>query len=254
MSVQGAARQPPAMGLADPTSHMTSKRRRFQSTIPSYFPNASTTNPHCDISSTNPPLTYFHYSAETSSPVPALTDEDQSRLRTAPMRARKSIADGYRTEISLKAERKMYSYGNPVLYDGSSGGGQVITTEEGDRFSLPASSQESNGSSTIDTNKGQKRSYDPSGDEGEDDFQANQMQLSAHHSSSTRSVPPARHTLHPNVDRQRRRFFSPSGVQQNDMDTSSDFENASFLRNKEEVDPDYFVRGGNDQHESAMYE
>ena len=263
----------------DPTT--SSKRRcfKFQPTQPpitTFF--ASQNGNNSTDTPTGIPLSHYHYQAATSSPMPVLSEKVQSSLLSVGMRIRKSVSDGYKTNNSLKADGRLVDGGGGgignkgggggVIYGlrdnitigahpstGGGGGGicqNIVVTEDGDSFSLPSSSQNSNGSSIVDEGKGKinghKRSYEPD-DEVEDDDEPNtttttydgyygnsdlgriwcepwqlrqrqqQIQMVSSDlspSSSSTLYPPqtqTRHILRPNVDRRRRRFF-PYGVQQ----------------------------------------
>ena len=154
----------------------------------------------------------------------------------------------------------------------------AVRTDEGDAFSIPSSSQESNGSSATGVSSmagshqhaapsyTRKRSYEPSEDDDtgpsspSDQPQVNQTMNHPRLPPSIRSGPAARHALPTSADRRRRRFLSSADAQQifsamtqDHMDLSSDFEDPPFLRSREEVDSDYAVDLG-DNPEYAMYD
>lgn len=109
-----------------------------------------------------------------------------------------------------------------------------VVTDDGDAFSLPPSSQESNNSSASFSHvvNGQKRSLDRDifvdNDALEDD------------ASSAWQVPSVgRHILSPSLGQQRRRMLALRGTIDRPTMDLDDFEEASFLRQREEVDADY---------------
>ncbi|PYH45805.1 uncharacterized protein BP01DRAFT_356442 [Aspergillus saccharolyticus JOP 1030-1] len=144
----------------------TSKRRRFQPPITNYF--TSSPSSFSSFSSHNnnddhphnqtPHQTYNHYSTSTSSPTPTLAPKYQSSLLSVGMRIRKAIAEGYKTHAT-----SLPSLEKPGVYRPSPT--RDITNDEGDAFSLPASSQDSSTSSdsAMDVNvhmwSGKKRGF-----------------------------------------------------------------------------------------------
>jgi hypothetical protein len=158
------------------------------------------------------------------------------------MRVRKSVADGYKTHLSMKAEMAKVAVvateprpSQP--YHGTTRHAELspfsgfsksinepysVNTDDGDAFSLPPSSQESitSTASYAGALNGHKRSF-----EFEDDVYAEE--------DSCNETPRARTILSP-----RRRLLAQhtSNLPKMDLD---DFEEASFLRQREEVDSDY---------------
>ncbi|KAJ5226412.1 hypothetical protein N7468_007637 [Penicillium chermesinum] len=143
--------------------------------------------------------THEHYSATTFSPTPVVPAKVQASLLSVGMRVRKS-------------------------------------SDDGDAFSLPPSSQESNASAPLPRLNGQKRQFDLDNDVFADD-----EILADADDDSWREKPLERTILTPSLGQQRRRV---STVPQKHVLASTnlildDFEEASFLRRREEVDSDY---------------
>jgi hypothetical protein len=231
-----------------PTSNSTlSKRRRFQPAITSYF-NSVPGEPHSHNGSI---VSHNHYSAATFSPTPVVPEKVQSSLLSVGMRVRKSVADGYKTQLTIKTEKMMpptdaiteptfaqsrsgvNGYSELAPFSGLPKSSQEqysadhVVTDDGDAFSLPPSSQESIGSSVP---YGQKRSFENDifidDDISEDDVNG-------------QDAPVGRRILSPGLGQQRRRMLAlRSAMGQSTMDLD-DFEEASFLRRREEVDADY---------------
>lgn len=225
-----------------PASNNTlSKRRRFQSSITSFFPAVSSESQSADGHA----LSYNHYSAPTFSATPVLPEKVQVSLAHVGMRVRKSVADGYKTQLSMRAEKAKVAavtpesrlaqryYGNTrhaelAPFSGLSksvDGPYSIVTDDGDAFSLPPSSQESMVSvdSTSSASNEQKR---PFGFEDDIHFAED------FGSEAAQDFPRERIILSP-----RRRLVARHSANSNmDLD---DFEEASFLRQREEIDSDY---------------
>lgn len=223
-----------------PATHSTlSKRRRFQTPITSFFPSVSSEPQSADGHT----VSHNHYSASTFSATPVVPAKVQASLLSVGMRVRKSVADGYKTQLSLEAEKAKvavvatqsrlaqpyYGHTRPAELAPFSGLSKStdephsIVTDDGDAYSLPPSSQESTtstGSYTYGLN-GQKRSFDFEDDVYADDDETGQDTLRG------------RVILSP-----RRRLFAQHTSNQPNMDLD-DFEEASFLRQREEVDSDY---------------
>ncbi|KAF3397987.1 hypothetical protein F1880_006038 [Penicillium rolfsii] len=222
------------------TSNNTlSKRRRFQAPITSFFPSASASSESADGHS----LSHNHYSASTFSATPVVPAKVQASLLSVGMRVRKSVADGYKTQLSLKAEQAkpaaaVASESRPAQpYFGNirhaelapfSGFSKSINepysvhTDDGDAYSLPPSSQESitstaSGASALN---GHKRSFDFG-----DDVYADEE--SGFEASRGRTILLPRRQL---------RAQHSGNLSKMDLD---DFEEATFLRQREEVDSDY---------------
>lgn len=239
-----------------PASNSTlSKRRRFQPPITSYF-NSTPSDP----SSVGTSASHNHYSAATSSPTPVLPAKVQSSLLSVGMRVRKSIADGYKTQLAMKSEKVMpptsvaeapataqsYTRGgcfaelapfsgvSKFSYDSADNSGHLIT-DDGDAYSLPPSSQESNTSSASFPSaiNGQKRALESDifvDDDAWEDDAGSQLR---------QETPVGRHILSPSLGQQRRRMLGLTGTMDQSTMDLDDFEEASFLRRREEVDADY---------------
>ncbi|KAB8203263.1 Ribonucleotide reductase inhibitor [Aspergillus parasiticus SU-1] len=244
---------------------LSSKRRRFQPPITSFFP-ATTGTDHPD-SLCAPHLSYTHYSTTTSSPIPAVDAKIQASLLSVGMRIRKSVAEGYKTRIPNSEDKstlytdKTQIVGGPTAYTelapfcgitksgdsttqpmthpSSLSYNQInqLTTDDGDAFSLPPSSQESVDS--VQTTA-QKRSYDCDKDDLEDSFDerptrpGNNWQNFLDPSIGMDSVP-GRTILIPSLGQQRRQFVAMKTQATIDVD---DFDEPTFLRRREEVDMD----------------
>lgn len=225
-----------------PASNNTlSKRRCFQSSITSFFPAISSESQSADGHA----LSHNHYSAPTFSGAPVLPEKVQVSLAHVGMRVRKSVADGYKTQLSMQAERAKAAavtpksrlaqpyYGNTphaelAPFSGLSksiDGPYSIVTDDGDAFSLPSGSQESMASvdSTSSALNGQKRAFGFEDDvHFDEDFG----------SETAQDFPRERVILSP------RRCLVAQHSANSNMDLD-DFEEASFLRKREEVDSDY---------------
>lgn len=233
-----------------PTSDSTlSKRRRFQPAITSFF-NSVPAEPHAQDGNI---VSHNHYSAATYSPTPVVPAKVQSSLLSVGMRVRKSVADGYRTQLAMKNEKILPSTNatEPAVlqpYSGSSGYAELtpfsglpkssqdpysadhIITDDGDAFSLPPSSQESIDSSIS---LGQKRSF-------ENDIFVDDDAFEDHaNDGGWQDVPAGRRILSPSLGQQRRHMLALRGTMDQSTMDLSDFEEASFLRRREEVDADY---------------
>ncbi|KAL4956799.1 ribonucleotide reductase inhibitor-domain-containing protein [Aspergillus filifer] len=80
---------------------LDSKRRRFQPPITTFFAASSDPN----IPSTPSHLSHNHYAAITNSPTPVIPAKVQASLLSVGMRVRKSIADGYKTNIAKQEKQ-----------------------------------------------------------------------------------------------------------------------------------------------------
>jgi Ribonucleotide reductase inhibitor len=239
-----------------PTSTSSlSKRRRFQTPITHYFNSTSTDSSSADAQSAS----HNHYSAATFSATPVVPAKVQASLLSVGMRVRKSVADGYKTQLALKSEKALppASVGEvpAIAPPRSSGTGNSelapfsgvpkssydphynnqLVTDDGDAYSLPPSSQESNTSSASfsSTVNGQKRALESDifvDDDGWEDDPGSGLR---------QETPVGRHILSPSLGQQRRHMLGlHDAVNQTTMDLD-DFEEASFLRRREEVDADY---------------
>lgn len=239
-------------GSSTPTSNSSlSKRRRFQTPITHYFNSTSTDPSSTDAYSSS----HNHYSAATFSATPVVPAKVQASLLSVGMRVRKSIADGYKTQLVLKSEKSLppdnVAEIPAIAPPCSSGTGyselapfsgvrkssydhynNQLIIDDGDAYSLPPSSQESNTSSASVMN-GQKRALES------DIFVDDDIWDDDTGSGLRQQTPVGRHILSPSLGQQRRRMLGPHGaVSQPTMDLD-DFEEASFLRRREEVDTDY---------------
>ncbi|KAJ5099933.1 hypothetical protein N7532_006934 [Penicillium argentinense] len=227
-----------------------SKRRRFQPSITNYFSTAPSEPYHSDGHT----VSHNHYAAATFSATPVVPSTVQSSLLSVGMRVRKSVADGYKTQEAMEKEKAFAipavaetSTAQPYLsgtrsaelapfsgtfklYEPSTSCGHLIT-DDGDAFSLPPSSQESvQTTNSFSTMNHQKRTFDSddvfadSGDEAND---------------GPRETPLGRHILAPGLGPQRRRMLAAQRMSSQATMDLDDFEEASFLRRREEVDADY---------------
>ncbi|KAJ5819127.1 hypothetical protein N7474_004718 [Penicillium riverlandense] len=245
------------------TANVTlSKRRRFQPPITSFFsstPSDSTDSHACHVS-------HNHYSAATFSAHPVVSAKVQSNLLNVGMRVRKSVAEGYKTELKklsapppvisapepqnvrVVRPHSSTSYAELAPFSGISkhsrdmpndrsyaiNPNQFVVDDDGDAFSLPPSSQESTSSYITSSSLSQKRALDPDSD----------SEFVVINDDPCPQIPDASLA---------RPILSPVGVQrrntlavqhhQNIMKSSAmdtdDFEEAVFLRRREEVDADY---------------
>ncbi|PYI01771.1 hypothetical protein BO78DRAFT_401054 [Aspergillus sclerotiicarbonarius CBS 121057] len=199
---------------------LNSKRRRFQPPITNFFTNTSSSStpiPTDNATTRSHHLSYNHYSAATCSPTPIVPTKVQASLLSVGMRIRKSVADGYKTNLSLAKS-------DPTL----------ITNDEGDTFSLPSSSQDSNAHAG-----GQKRSFDLDDLEEDSEEENDSVPLMQNGAILGRAI------LAPKLNQQRRRFVAFKRHATTGSMDIDDFEEPTFLRSREEVDMDYVaVRGG----------
>ncbi|KAJ5673569.1 hypothetical protein N7507_002696 [Penicillium longicatenatum] len=222
-----------------PSNSTLSKRRRFQPSITTYFPTESTAS--------NATVSHNHYSTATFSATPVVPAKVQSSLLSVGMRVRKSVADGYKTQLSLEKEKAVPAMSTPVAQTYTTNGyselapfsgmGRSAVTDDGDDYSLPPSSQESmasTDSAPIMLN-GQKRRLGGGNDifaDDDSDMEDNQL---------WRDVPLERTILSPSLGQQRRRFLAiqrKSQLNETPGMDLDDFEEATFLRRREEVDTD----------------
>jgi hypothetical protein len=241
------------------TTNVTlSKRRRFQPPITSFFsstPSDSTDSHAC-------PVSHNHYSAATFSAHPVVSPKVQSNLLNVGMRVRKSVAEGYKTElkkftappvISAPEPQNVHvghphnstSYAELAPFSGISkhsqdrpngrssalNPNQFIIDDDGDTFSLPPSSQESTSSYITFSGLSQKRALDSDSD----------SEFIVINDDTCPQIMDARPILSP-VGVQRRNMLAmqhhQNTIKSSAMDTD-DFEEPVFLRKREEVDADY---------------
>ncbi|OJD24044.1 hypothetical protein ACJ73_04594 [Blastomyces percursus] len=256
------------------TSSSASKRRRFQVPITKYFPSGNAESPSCGSS-------HFNYAAPTHSPVPSLPHKVQSSLLTVGMRVRKSVPEGYKTTTATKTVFHIShttSYAELAPFCGvlKTGNLAVQTSpaptldrhqtmhaldEEWDKGSIPSSSQESIDSSTTPKPNPHKRSFEP--DLADSDGEDVEIYDSSHQHStcaiftrlSSSGVIPANPTSEAGAEgqelskqHQRHHKGRDSGQENHDplsvlMAQDVDFEEAQFLRRREEVDDEVVVVG-----------
>ncbi|KOS39419.1 hypothetical protein ACN38_g9760 [Penicillium nordicum] len=229
-----------------PPSTDLSKRRRFQPPITTFFTSASE-----PVSSDTPTVSHHHhYAAETFSAHPVVPAKVQSSLLSVGMRVRKSVADGYRTHMS-NAEQKAplhvpvaqtpsaqpYHGSRPSELPPFSGAGKssfshddYLVTDDGDEYSIPSSSQDSTVSLPLG---GQKRGLELDRDilvDEDADESFNNFGAPMRENSYGRTI------LSPNLGQSRRILaVRQTKVEQPTMEMD-DFEEATFLRRREEVD------------------
>ncbi|PYH79376.1 hypothetical protein BO82DRAFT_356554 [Aspergillus uvarum CBS 121591] len=232
------------------TNDPNSKRRRFQPPITSFFTTASDPTAHPSQTAHH---THNHYSTSTSSPTPTLAPKVQASLLSVGMRVRKSIAEGYKTHHPQSS--KALLYGAPPSYhhhdQDQDPSGHLITTDEGDAFSLPASSQESTSSASSPPFTGTKRgrgdfdSYRADSNESDSEMEdfpgAETWGQQTSRAEPAAAAVPGRTILAPrskNNGTLRRRFVvtGRGGACTADVELGPDFEEPAFLRSREEVD------------------
>ncbi|KAJ5578696.1 uncharacterized protein N7459_007660 [Penicillium hispanicum] len=238
------------------TNSTLSKRRRFQPPITSFFPGP--TGAFSDTHS----VSHNHYSAATSSAIPVVPAKVQASLLSVGMRVRKSVADGYKTRMAMKDEKHSHTVvatDTSVVraYPGTTGHTELapfsgiprtaydqpfstsyLATDDGDFYSLPPSSQESTTSTDSFSNvaKSHKRRLDmESYIFADDDLLDHDIA-----SNTWKEAPLGRTILSPSLGQQRRRVLALQQKPSSTMDLD-DFEEASFLRRREEVDADYHM-------------
>lgn len=227
-----------------PSNSDLSKRRRFQPPITSFFTSASE-----PVSSDTPAVSHHHhYAAETFSAHPVVPAKVQSSLLSVGMRVRKSVADGYRTHMSKTEEKtplptavaqtphaQPYNGSRPSELPPFSGAGKssfshddYLVTDDGDAYSIPPSSQDSAVSFALG---GQKRALELDGDIlVDEDADESFNNFGGSWKENTRTI------LSPNLGQSRRILaVRHSKIEQPTMDMD-DFEEATFLRRREEVD------------------
>ncbi|KGO74968.1 Ribonucleotide reductase inhibitor [Penicillium italicum] len=236
----------PSVNRPMPPSTDLSKRRRFQPPITTFFTSA--TGP---VSSDTPVVSHHHhYAAETFSAHPVVPAKVQSSLLSVGMRVRKSVADGYRTHMSKTEEKAPLPTAvaptphaqpcpgsRPSELSPFSGAGKssfshddYLVTDDGDAYSIPPSSQDSTVSLPLG---GQKRALELDGDillDEDADESFDNFGVSWRENSHGRTI------LSPNLGQSRRILaVRHSKIEQPTMDMD-DFEEATFLRRREEVD------------------
>ncbi|KAJ5311951.1 hypothetical protein PENANT_c022G05217 [Penicillium antarcticum] len=231
----------PSLVASAPSNSTLSKKRRFQPPITGYFTTASQPVP----SGTPAVSHHHHYSAATFSATPVVPAKVQSSLLSVGMRVRKSVAEGYRTHMAKTEEKVPLHAGvaqTPAAqpcsaeltpFSGSTkrpfDHDEYLVNDDGDAFSIPPSSQQSTSSYTGALG-GHKRDLDFDSDMLDDkDYypQSNTFNDESWQDNSS-GVGQSRRIL----------AVRRNMVQQPAMDLD-DFEEASFLRRREEVDADY---------------
>ncbi|KAJ5746896.1 uncharacterized protein N7511_008592 [Penicillium nucicola] len=231
----------PSLAASNPSKSTLSKKRRFQPPITGYFTAASPPVP------TETPAVshHHHYSAATFSATPVVPAKVQSSLLSVGMRVRKSVAEGYRTHMA-KAEEKVPLYAGvaqtpaaqPCSHELTPFSGstkrpfdhdEYLVNDDGDAFSIPPSSQEST-SSYQETLGGQKRALNFDSDMlDEEDYYPQSHNFNDEPWQDNLSA----------VGQSRRILAVRRNMTQQPVTDLDDFEEASFLRRREEVDADY---------------
>lgn len=263
----------------------SSKRRRFQVPITSYF---SANPPHPPTQSAT--LSHYNYAAPTCSPNPVLPDKIQSSLLTVGMRVRKAVPEGYQTALKTSKLSAYLAQSTPAVATPATPSSYVELTpfcggfkvgnlavqtfpqpptgdQDGTEFcpldeeSLPPSSQESIDSRISMPSNPHKRSY------GSDSEAYYEDELVDTHASLLTPRWPSRTILRPKASRKTKQSATIAGAarfvpfQHNKLDDmwglsgqenrdpasstveSIDFEEAAFLRRREEVDEDFEMGG-----------
>ncbi|PYH95447.1 hypothetical protein BO71DRAFT_418598 [Aspergillus ellipticus CBS 707.79] len=271
---------------------LSSKRRRFQPPITNFFSASSSSSTPTSFNNngdhattttttTTSHLSYNHYSAATCSLTPIVPTKVQASLLSVGMRVRKSIADGYKTHLNGNSTTMFLTTEQPSKTISTTAGlapfsgvnnsvihplphisvsnnphhNHTLITDEGDAYSLPPSSQESNVSQPP-INSGHKRAYDLDldsedeyeygGDMSESSLRIWQDPLGLNPPSHSASPIVGRTVLSPKLNQQRRQFVAlqkqtTAGVSVMEVD---DFEEPAFLRSREEVDMEYICGQG----------
>ncbi|WEW54801.1 hypothetical protein PRK78_000226 [Emydomyces testavorans] len=291
----------------------SSKRRRFQAPITSYF--ASSSSPASTLSNSH---SHYNYAAPTHSANPALPDKIQSSLLTVGMRVRKAVPEGYQTTLSTSklnayiahqcashssmcgttTTPSTTSYAELAPYCGGFKVGNLavqsfpqpatpheheemrfktrLADDEEEESVMLTSSQDSTDSAMMFApSNPHKRAFDQADDDVADDepdpeqqedldsFYSPPQFLNTRWSSrailrpkrgqktrrfvvASASAKPARHGL----SSQSNKFEHMWGLSEqenrdptSDMFASADFEEAAFLRRREEVDEDFEMGG-----------
>ena len=219
-----------------------SKKRRFQPPITGYFTTASQ-----PVANETPTVSHHHhYSAATFSATPVVPAKVQSSLLSVGMRVRKSVADGYRTHMAMSEEKVPHHagvaqtpaaapYGNSELapFSGSTkrpfDHDEYLVNDDGDAYSIPSSSQESTSSFTGALG-GQKRTLG---------FDSDMLDDEQYYPQSNTFNDESCQDTSSKVSQSRRILAVRRNMTQQPTMNMDDFEEASFLRRREEVDADY---------------
>ncbi|RAH68706.1 uncharacterized protein BO66DRAFT_393039 [Aspergillus aculeatinus CBS 121060] len=230
------------------TTDPNSKRRRFQPPITTFFTTATDPTAHPSQTAHH---THNHYSTSTCSPTPTLAPKVQASLLSVGMRVRKSIAEGYKTHH--QSSKALLSGPPPSYHHDQDQSGSLITTDEGDAFSLPASSQESTDSASSLPFTGTKRGlgdldhYRADSNESDsetDDFPGAEMWGQRISRAEPAAAVIGRTILAPrSKNNNLRRRFVVTGrggactvATTMDVELGTDFEEPAFLRSREEVE------------------
>lgn len=230
----------------------SSKKRRFQPPITSYFATSTT--------SENSGLSHQNYAAPTNTPTPALPNDILSSLLGVGARVRKSVPEGYKTE-----QKKLTAYTIPMKTDSTSRVNTMTTTvyselqpfcgihrvgnlavqtfprpdedyrsekmmsvDELENVSMPSSSQESNASSSSANHKrtyAEEEDEDGNGYNHQGIWQDTISTISTYSTSSPSTM--SRTILSPRLGQYRRRIIAPSRT--NSSKTHPEQENANPL-------------------------
>ncbi|KAL1954797.1 hypothetical protein VTO42DRAFT_701 [Malbranchea cinnamomea] len=262
--------------MVSTTASSTSKKRRVQppaaNRITNYFSPADSQTE----SSVPRNVSHYNYSAPTHSPVPMLPSKVQSSLLTVGMRVRKAVPEGYKTNVKTT---KLDAYIQRAMYNPSHSsepsapptelipfcgmfkvGNLAVQTfprpagvEQGvnvgcDENSLPSSQESADSTCTIPPLNPHKRELDEDSDSDSekcDTFSPFPYQPGLWKDTVTQqSHPSTRTILTPKLGQKGRRIaFKPtklSSGQENPLGSSAvDFEEAAFLRCREEVEDDF---------------
>ncbi|EEA26315.1 hypothetical protein TMatcc_005417 [Talaromyces marneffei ATCC 18224] len=244
------------MATTPTLQNASSKKRRFQSPITSYF-TTSTTQENSDLS-------YQNYSAPTNTPTPTIPSNILSSLLGVGARVRKSVPEGYKTE-----QKKLTAYTIPVKTNSASRSTTTTTTvyselqpfcginkvgnfavqtfprpdedyrseemmrvDELENVSMPSSSQESNASFSSANNK---RTLEPDIEEDDEHdngyiqggiWQDTFPTISTYNTSSSNAMS-RRTILSPRLGQHRRRIIAYNHT--NSPKTHTEQENANPL-------------------------
>ncbi|KUL90348.1 hypothetical protein ZTR_02149 [Talaromyces verruculosus] len=272
------------MATVSTLQNASSKKRRFQPPITSYFASSTTQE--------NSELSHQNYAAPTNTPTPALPNDILSSLLGVGARVRKSVPEGYKTE-----QKKLTAYAIPVKTNSTTmtttvyselqpfcgmhkvgnfavqtfprpdedyRSEEMMSVDDLENVSMPSSSQESNVSFSSANSK---RTLEPDIEEEDGDdsgyihqgiWQDTIPTISTYNNTSSSNTMSRRTILSPRLGQHRRRIVASSRTNSskrhaeqenaNPLTTTSvpydsmdidDFGEASFLRQREEVDFEY---------------
>lgn len=240
------------MATVSTFQNASSKKRRFQPPITSYFA-ASTTQENSE-------LTHQNYAAPTNTPTPALPNDILSSLLGVGARVRKSVPEGYKTE-----QKKLTAYTIPVKTNSTTmmttvyselqpfcginkvgnlavqtfprpdedyKSEEMMSVDELENVSMPSSSQESNASFSLANNKRtleldiEEEDEDDSGYMHQGIWQDTIPTISTYNISSSNTMS-RRTILSPRLGQHRRRIVASS--LKNSTKTHTEQENANPL-------------------------